>query len=130
MFLNTLNQEEKRKFLSLVYLISQIDGEYADEEKEIVENYKIELGTNEVDGDANIYDLIEFFASKNIQVKKVVIFEVYGLIISDEKIHKNEEKILNEIKNKFGLDVDTIKAIKGVVDELHNVYQKIFEVLV
>ena len=48
MFLQVMNMEEKMKFLEFVYKIANIDGEYAEEEIEIVNSYKNELGINEI----------------------------------------------------------------------------------
>lgn len=42
MFLQVMNMEEKMKFLEFVYKIANIDGEYAEEEIEIVNSYKNE----------------------------------------------------------------------------------------
>ncbi len=41
MFLQVMNNEEKEKFLELVYKIANIDGEYAQEEEELINNYKL-----------------------------------------------------------------------------------------
>ena len=89
----------------------------------------MELAINDVNEDENITDLIEYFALKNMQVKKVVAFEVYGLIVSDDKLGESEEKVLNEIENKSGIDADTFKEIEDVVEELQKIYDKVFEVL-
>ena len=40
MFLQVMNMEEKEKFLEFVYKIANVDGEYAEEEQEIIDSYK------------------------------------------------------------------------------------------
>lgn len=129
MFLKALNPEEKANFLSLVYLIAKIDGEYSEAEKEIIENYKLEMGLEYIRKGKTILELINYFASKEMPLKKLVLFKVYGLIISDNQLNKNESEVLSLMEEKFALSQDTYKAISAVVEELKSVYDRIYDVL-
>ena len=48
MFLNSMSTDEKDRFLELAYKLAQIDGEYAEEEEEIINSYKAELGITDI----------------------------------------------------------------------------------
>lgn len=129
MFLNVFNQEEKEKFLELVYKIAICDGNYAEDEKEIVENYKVELGLSEIPETANIDDLIQYFSKKLEQIQKIVWFELYGMIISDDTLTDEEIRIINLIKDKFSISGEMIQNIQDVALELQKVYDKVYDCL-
>ena len=129
MFTHLMNEEEKNKFLELVYKISKIDGEYAEEEEELINSYKQELGLEVIADTAPINELIGYFANKAKELKRIVVFEVYGMILADDKIEKNEEKVLNEIRTEFNFEEDELEEILSLVKRLQNVYDDIYNVI-
>lgn len=129
MFLNALTQEDKTKFMELIYLIANIDDIYSKEEQELVNNYQVELNMPILpEMTDNIDDILAYFAVQSEVIKKIVIFEIYGLILSDCNISPQEQNILDVIDNSFGIEVLTISTIKGLVKELQDVYDKIYDV--
>lgn len=129
MFLNTFNQEEKEKFLELVYKIANCDSDYAEDEKELVESYKTELGLLEIPETASIDDLIQYFAKKPEQTQKIVWFELYGVIMSDDMLTDEEARIIDLIKEKFSISGEIIHNIQDVALELQKVYDKVYDCL-
>lgn len=130
MFLGLLTQEAKIKFLEFVYLIANADGDYAEEEQEVIRNYQMELNISDIlEITDSMDDLLEFFSNQPEEVKKIVIFEIYGLIISDRDISLKEQNILDAIDNSFGIDSSKLNEIKDLVSELQGVYEKIYDVL-
>jgi uncharacterized tellurite resistance protein B-like protein len=130
MFLGTLTQEVKTKFMEFVYSIANIDGEYAEDEQELIKNYQVELNMPVLpEITDSIYGLIEFFAAQPENVKKVIAFEIYGLILADELISPREQNILDAIEDNFGLDASMLAKIKGLAKELQDVYGKIYDML-
>lgn len=129
MFANVLNSEEKEKFLELVYKVATVDGKYADEEQELVNSYKAELGLSMILDTDNVESLIGYFSLKPIEIQKIILFEMYGMIMADGKIKAEEEQILSTIYKKFNLDKEEIDAIVSVAKELQQVYDKVYDVL-
>lgn len=129
MFVNLLDNEGKEKFLELVYKVATIDGEFADEEKELIDSYKAELGLSTISDTGKIADLIEYFSEESKEIKKVVLFELYGMIRADDKIEDDEEQVLRLIDEKFGLTSEEAESIINVAKELQQVYDKIYEIL-
>jgi uncharacterized tellurite resistance protein B-like protein len=129
MFLNVMEVEERKKFLELAFKLAQVDGDYAEEEEEIINSYKAELGITEIEDTLSIDELISYFSSKNDTVKKVVLFEVYGMILADDKLEKSEEEVFDNIKSQFNISADVVEQIVSVADELQNVYDKLYDVL-
>jgi len=129
MFANVMNQTEKEKFLELIYKIAQCDDEYSEEEEDLLNNYKNELGLQDVNDTDTLEGLVNFFAVKSQELKKIVFFELYGMIMADRKIESKEKNLIELIETAFGLTEKQYQAIITVVDELRNVYDKIYEVL-
>ena len=126
MFLQVMNTEEKMKFLEFVYKIANIDGEYAEEEIEIVNNYKNELGINEIPETDDINGIIEYFSTKEEVLKRVIIFETMGLINADNKIEPEEADLLNKMIRSFQLDNAVVDKIDMVTKRLQDVYDDVY----
>ena len=129
MFLNSMSTDEKERFLVLAYKLAKTDGNYAAEEEEIINSYKAELGIADIGDTGSIDDLIDFFATRNETVKKIVLFELYGMICADSKIEESEKDVFEQVKTKFGISEELVKQITGVADELQAVYDKIYDIL-
>ena len=129
MFANVMNQTEKEKFLELIYKIAQCDDEYSEEEEDLLNNYKIELGLQGVNDTDTLEGLVNFFAVKSQELKKIVFFELYGMIMADRKIEKKEAELMEMIEKAFGLPESQYKDIISVAEDLRNVYERVYEVL-
>ena len=129
MFLQVMNNEEKQKFLELVYIIASIDGEFAEEEQEIVNSYKNELGLSEIPETSNIDGLVEYFSLKAVEMKKIVLFETIGLINADDKMKKEEADVLIKMTEAFGLDNSSMERIKSAAERLQAAYDEVYNAL-
>ncbi|SMC18748.1 hypothetical protein SAMN02745134_00655 [Clostridium acidisoli DSM 12555] len=126
MFLNLFNQEEKENFLELVYKIANLDGNYDEDEKELINNYKIELSISDIPDTTNIETLIKFFSEKSEQIQKIVWFELYAVIMADDVVAVEETKIINLVKNYFTISEDSISNIQDLAKDLKKVYERIY----
>ena len=129
MFVQVMEKEEREKFLELIYKIANIDGDYAAEEEELIDSYKAELELSDIKDTDTIEEIIDYFSSKSESIRKIVLFEMYGMINSDGKIDISEEKIFNLSQEKFGISEQQTKAIINVAEELQEVYDKVYDVL-
>lgn len=129
MFLNALNQEDKKKFLELLYKIANCDGEYAEEEAEIIRNYQLELGISEIPETATQAELIAYFGEATETVRKIVLFEIYGLITSDDTIAAGERQALLEIADSFRFDQAQVLELETLAEKLRQVYDEIYDAI-
>lgn len=129
MFVQVMEKEEREKFLELIYKIANIDGDYVAEEEELIDSYKAELELSDIKDTDTIEEIIDYFSSKSESIRKIVLFEVYGMINADGKIDISEEKIFNISQEKFGISEQQTKAIINVAEELQKVYDKVYDVL-
>lgn len=129
MFANIMDQSEKEKFLELIHKIAQCDEDYSEEEEELLNNYKIELGIQDVKDTDSLEGLVDFFASKTPELKKIVFFELYGMIMADGKIASKESELIEMIEKAFGLPQSLYAEIISVANDLRKVYDRIYDVL-
>ena len=131
MFVNVMNQGEKENFLELVYKMATCDGVYAEEEKELVTNYKLELNLKDIPDTKTVSELLDYFSEKSSALRRIVFFELYGMVMADGEIEKNEKEIMEELKSKFALDekgyADMIMAADMLKDAYDRVYSAVFE---
>lgn len=129
MDVNILDQEERKKLLGLIYKLACCDGEYADEEKEIISNYKIELDVHEISDTDSINELCDYFATKPEKIRKIVMFEVLGMILADKKFVPEEVEVFNSIKKSFSLNDRDMTEIISHATTLQKEYDQVYDVL-
>ena len=105
MFLMKLRPEEKFAFLRLAHYIARIDDHFGDNEQEIITEYCIEMGIDDMIFEAAHFDLQETlkrFSSRESQ--KILIMELMILIHADDKYEEKEHLLVNEIAEHYGFD--------------------------
>ena len=104
MLLMKLKSEEKFAFLSLAYHIANIDGEFDIEEKNIIEEYCAEMGIENIDYNINKFVLEDTLKQiKTLKSQKIVLLELMILIHSDDKFHRFEHKVIENIANFYNI---------------------------
>lgn len=129
MFANVMDLSEKEKFLELINKIAQCDEDYSEEEEELLNNYMIELGLQEVRDTDTLEGLVGFFAGKAPELRKIVFFELYGMIMADAKIEAKEDELIDMIEKAFGLSESQYADIITAAEKLRRAYDRIYEVL-
>ena len=122
MFVNLFDQDEKEKFLELIYKMATCDGVYAEEEKELLNNYKIEFGIDQIPDTLSVHDLVQYFAEKTDDKKKIVLFELYGMVLADDEIGEQEKDLFEEIKKIFALNTEVYDKIEKAAVTLKEAY--------
>lgn len=104
MLLMQLKNTEKFAFVNLAYYIANIDGEFEQEEKNIIQEYCVEMGVDNVIYDEEKFDLEETLSKiESLKSKKIVLLELMILVHSDDKFHRFEQSIIEKIANHFGI---------------------------
>ena len=127
MFVNLFDQKEKEKFLELIYKMATCDGVYAEEEKELLNNYKIEFGIDQIPDTLSVHDLVQYFAEKTDDKKKIVLFELYGMVLADDEIGEQEKDLFEEIKKIFALNTEVYDKIEKAAVTLKEAYDAVYD---
>jgi len=106
MFLSKLDNNEKKSFLMLAHNIARSDGDFSENEQNMIDTYCMEMQISDVNYDKNNFSLeliLDTFKSQENQ--KIVLLEIMALVFSDG-LHEKEQEILNVIADKFNVSED------------------------
>ncbi len=112
MFLNQLDRDEQEMFLSLSVHLAEANGEFASEERKMIEEYCKEMGI--VFFDSNhikpMDEVVATFKDKDTVIKRIVLMEALGLAYADGEYDDQEMSFVSDFATKIGLDeVEQIK---------------------
>ncbi len=105
MLLMKLRAEEKFAFLQLAQYIARLDGEYSIKEREIIQEYCIEMGIENVD-----FQEEDFILEENLKIytsirsQRIVILTLMVLVYIDDKFGIYEYKTLDKIADHFDIE--------------------------
>lgn len=110
MFLSQLTSDEKEAFISLAVNAARANGEIADEEHAIIEDYCREMGISFFDSEnaKSVNDIIFIFQNSPVRHKKIVVFELLGLLVVDGDYDKKEKNFVKKFAAQIGISDDDL----------------------
>jgi len=110
MFLNRLEDKEKKAFLKLAQYIIEINESEGEKEEEILLAYSNEMGIKVEEFTINDFKLEEILlVFQNNTSRKIALLEIMALIYADNQIDEKEEKFINNICKRFGISREQAK---------------------
>lgn len=129
MYLSKLNPVESKKFLELVYKIANADVNYGGEEIHLLKKFKGELDLDIIPSGSTVDELINYFATTDASVQKIVYFEATGMVFADEKTTEKEQAILDKMAKEFVLTEEEAAQIAAVSKQLEEAYKAVNAVM-
>lgn len=131
MFLNQLLDEEKKAFISLSIYAANSDGDFAEEEKVMFQEYCKEMELENISAKDIISkdEIIDIFKESEEHNKKIALFELLGLVYSDGKYMNEEKNFVEDFVRKIGLSEDIIKEQTELVVKYLNIVKEIVQVV-
>lgn len=128
MLLNQLSESGKVLFFKFATKIINADGEFSDDEKRMIESYK-----EEIQKDINIEDFkneilddcIEQIGKLDNNEKKIVFFELLGLAVCDSFFSKEENDVIDKLRNALHIDMQMQEEMISSIKTLAETYKKI-----
>ncbi len=110
MLLMKLQSKEKFSFLQLAHYLARVDNKYGPREEEILLEYCTAMGIENLDSfdreNFSLDGILKDFKSE--QSKRIVILELMILIHIDHTFHLNEQKLMQQISQNFGIDIEDV----------------------
>lgn len=128
MYLNRLNPEQKELFLDLCIHAAMANGEFASDEREMVESYCEEMQLlipryeTEIDKDTAIEKIKEISTPQEL---KMILLELTGLILSDNICDEEEKSYISDFATKTGIDEACVDKAIRILTDLKSVYSEI-----
>lgn len=120
MYLKLLNSKEKDLFLEMANILASSDGNYSEDEKEIINCYcdemqipfKQNIVTRPVE---DIVDEINQICNED--VKRIFIYELIGLAKVDGDYDENERRIVSNMENIFDMETGFALKCEELIDD-------------
>ncbi len=127
MLLNQLSQKEKEAFISLSVHSANANGNFAEEENTMIQEYckEMDIAVPDAANTMSIDDIYGVFAESDMHIKRIVLLETLGLIFSDGVYDEQEKQFIYEYVDRIGLSRteadDMIKLIIKYMDVMKEI---------
>lgn len=131
MYLNKLPADQKGNFLDLAILAAMANNDFSGEEKELVKQYCDEMNISERYETGKTFEQVidEMAAGCNKSELRMVVVEIYALLVSDKKFDDYETDFMGKLIEKAQISKDEYDTIKEMVDTLNYAYGKLNELI-
>lgn len=129
MFLNQLSLEEKEAFLSLSVNAAKANGEFTAEEHLMVEEYCREMGIAffDMSETKTVDEIAEVYKNSTEQHKKIVVFEILGLMFADGNYDSQEKEFVLDFVGRIGVTEEEVDKEIGLLQEYLGVVKRVAE---
>lgn len=131
MYLDLLNKQEQEDFLELARYSMGLDGEHKPEEEAILTSYKFEC--QNVDYTAyrqdQINKIIVSLKASTKKVKKIVLIELFGILLADGEVCDEEAKFVDTLAEAFRIQEYEVKRMQRWVEAMNDIFQEGFELI-
>ncbi|MDX1809513.1 MAG: TerB family tellurite resistance protein [Sulfurospirillaceae bacterium] len=124
MFLMELESREKFAFLKIANYLAKLDGIFAKNEKEIIKEYCLEMGIDNIYFENEKFDLSDTLAIfKSRKSQKILLLELMILVHADNEFQFIEKELIQKISSFFQIEDDEVKQTSSwgkSISELRN----------
>jgi len=105
-----LSQEEKLRLLSDLIALASADGEYRDEEYDLLQRVAEMLSVEPMEVE-KLFTIHEYFRAPSEEYKRIIIFHhLLVMMNADGEINDDEVFLLKELGMKLGLSVQAMDS--------------------
>lgn len=127
MYLRDLNLKEKKNFLELAYFVANYNQKFADEQKQLINEYRAEMFLSqdeyEIKG-KEINEILDFFKDDSTQTKNAIFLEIMSLILSDDIYDEKEREVVAMIEDKFEITKEEHDEAVSILEGINDIYRR------
>lgn len=112
MFLDQLSAGQKSSFLALATRMVLADGDITDGERALLGALRSEMGDVENAPAEEVFGNTNLTVFDTTKVRAIVMLELFSLAFSDSDFHADEDHVLGDVGQGFGLDNGTLEAMR------------------
>jgi len=128
MFLNLLNDEEKRIFLKLAVAVIKADGRLEESEKQYITDYSREMGITEysLDEKIEVNALADKIGKDSTDiVKRIFLLELTACANADGDFADTEKSLINSLVKTFKLSDSSLQECLDLLAEYTKISAKL-----
>ncbi len=131
MFLHDIPENLMGSFLNMAYSVIAADGKVTEEEKNMLDQYKLELNVKELPKmkEVDINKELDKFARLTDIVKREIFFELFSLTLIDNDFDDSERKIMNSIAKKLSVNKEDMKKMEKINYKIIEAYNELGEII-
>lgn len=115
MFLNELTADQKNSFMALATRMVLADGKVQPEEDAFLDSMRAEMGGGVQGPPEEVFGMVNPAPFENDdRAKTIVVLELMVMGYADASFHPEEDKIIIEACEEFGLDPEIIERLKDL----------------
>lgn len=132
MFLEMLSDFQRELFLHLAICAAKANNIVDEAEKEMILRFAKEMDIEPITNtDKNADEVIrELKESCGDLERKIILFEIIGIILSDQNCDELEKRFLNNLAAKFEITEETVNNMISLVREYTGLYNRIFDTVI
>ena len=129
MFLNYLSELEKKNYLDLALAAAHCDGAIPEAEANLIEQYKVEMHLEYEPVLRPVDEILAAFSVASENTKKIIFFELLGLMFADNVYNENETHFMSQIAAAFNINSEFIGKSKKLLADYLSVYKEIIKLI-
>jgi len=131
MYLSMLSKQEQMDFLELAFYSMGVDGTHKAEEQEVFESYKYECQSvnYQIFKQEDIQIVINELKHSSQRVKKIILLELFGILLADNEACESEQKFIKELANEFNIQEAELANIHKWVLAMNKIVQYGYELI-
>lgn len=132
MFLNMLEERNKRNFLKLCVHAALSDGEFVNDEAEMIHAYCREMNISEAVPEVkeSLEDILKEMAENtNDTEKRIITLEVLGLVKSDGVYDDREKAFMKKVIESMEIKKEILDELEYLLEQYTGVYRELYSVI-
>lgn len=127
MFLNSLNDKQKKLFLTLAIKAADISGGISFEEKNMLKLFAMEMNIEpRYSTEDDLDDVInELFNCSTVKELQIVLFEILGIMYSDSEYDAQERQFVDRIAERFEIGSEKMRRMDEEISKYTSLYKEI-----
>jgi hypothetical protein len=126
MFLSELNIGEKKNFLEIARFSMGLNGEHKEEEEMIFNSFvhECDLKGYQLQKQDNIDSAIKVLAKSKNKHKKILLIELFGILLADGNVCDEEASFMDKLANAFDFEEFQVRKIQRWVEAMNDIVQE------
>lgn len=131
MYLSELSIGEKKNFLELAHYAMGLNGQFKEEEKEIYKSfvYECDLPKYSLEKQEKIDSVIKVLAKSEHKNKRIILIELFGILLSDGEICRDEASYMDKVSLSFDIQDFELKKIQRWVEAMNDLVKEGYNLL-
>ncbi len=126
MYLSMLSNEKKHLFLDLELHMSNVDEDFSDFEKAIIEAHCIEMRIDNYNYECefSLEDIIQKIESEfTKKEKRIIFFELMATVLADGVYHDSEKRLIERLSSILEIGTIEVTRVFDLINDLKIAYE-------